>query len=198
MCTGPKLLDQGQAGSLRDLIPEGIAPDNPTPSGQPRSDITLVWGGGWPGAKGEKGVIQTHTMAVHTLSISRTQGPTPSQGSLAAEVLRTGKAEVYLPVVQGPLAPSPALKSFTLLFQYWYFPRLLNSPFLLFSVDAPLPGGHLLSSQGSNYHQVLSVSIPKLLKLSTHISRHLQDSSTRRMHRYHKFHMSKLSSSSPP
>lgn len=52
---GPKLLDQSQAGSPWDLTPEGTAPGNPTPSGQPRSDITLVWGGGWPGAIGERG-----------------------------------------------------------------------------------------------------------------------------------------------
>lgn len=31
-------------------------------------------------------MIQIHTMAVHTLSISRTQRPTPSQGSLASEI----------------------------------------------------------------------------------------------------------------
>lgn len=105
-------------------------------------------------------MIQTHTMTVHTLSISRTQGPTPSQESLAAVALRRGRAEAYLPT---GLKSSPGA---SLLFSLTadVSPRLLNSPFLLFSVDALLPGGHFLSPQGSNYH-VLSVSISDHLKL---------------------------------
>lgn len=71
---GPKLLDQGQTGSPQDLSPEGTVPSNPTPSGQ-RGMTSLLRGGSWPEAKEEKGVIQTHTMTVHTLSISRTRGP---------------------------------------------------------------------------------------------------------------------------
>lgn len=55
-------------------------------------------------------MIQMHTVAVHTLSISRTQRPTPSQGSWASESLRTGKAEAYLAAGLGLQAPSPALK----------------------------------------------------------------------------------------
>lgn len=51
-------------------------------------------------------MIQTHTMTAHTLSILRTQGPTPFQGNLAAEVLRTGKAEAYLPAMLSPQAES--------------------------------------------------------------------------------------------
>lgn len=111
VCAAPKLLDQGQAGSPWDFIPERTVPGNPTPSGHPRSEITLVWGGGWPQAKGEKGVIQTHTMAVHTLSISRPQWPTPFQGSLAAEALRTVKPEAYLPAVLSPQALSLTLRA---------------------------------------------------------------------------------------
>lgn len=55
-------------------------------------------------------MIQTHTMTAHTLSILRTQGPTPSQGSLAAEVLKTGKTEAYLPAILSPQALTLALK----------------------------------------------------------------------------------------
>lgn len=135
LCAGLMLQDQGQAGSPWDLIPEGTALANPTPSGHPRSEITLVWGGGWPGAKGENRVIQTHTMAaVHTLSISRTQRPTPFQGTLAAEVLRTVKAEAHLPAV-----PSLTLKALPLLRNYWFYLRLWNSPFLLSLSGCCLP-----------------------------------------------------------
>lgn len=94
---GAKLLDGGQAGSPWDLIPEGTVPGNPH---------LQVWGEAWPGAKGEKRVIQTHTVAMHTLSISRPQ--TPSPGSWAAEVLRTGKAKASLSVIPGTQAPTPA------------------------------------------------------------------------------------------
>lgn len=125
------------------LVPLEETAGNPTPSGQPSSDITLVWGGGWPGAKGEKGMIQTHTMAIHTFPTSRTQGPTPSQGNLASEILRRGQAEEYLPTVLPPQALSLALKPLHPSLELLMFPKTSELS-LPFSMDALLPGGHPL------------------------------------------------------
>lgn len=70
----------------RGLHPRGTASGNLTPSGHPRSEITLVWGGGWPQAKWrEESDSDTHHGCPHPSPSPGHSGPTPFQGSLAAE-----------------------------------------------------------------------------------------------------------------
>ena len=123
-----------------------------TPRLQVSPGLTSHWSGEEAGLRPtETGVIQTCSIAVHTLSISRTQGPNPFQESWASCSSEGGKAEADWLSGARPTGPksSPAASSpFALTADI--FRRLLTLPsfssqWMLCRVSLPLLAGLQLS-----------------------------------------------------